>query len=210
MKIFLIVTSAILLATGCTIFEDPSSQNTPMVSTLTGEEKPDMSEWKTYENKTLNLKISYPSDYEITENPKDLPEPEDQPDAYKDTVLYLSNQNSVSNRPDSTYGQIYIMKTKSTVKEVYAKQFSSHLREMMLVPSSGDIDQYYMFKYFTGSASNSMHTYFLAKQRPEGLADNSLTSTDILVAKVQSSYNGNIIPALTTPDWIVRTLSFID
>ena len=101
------------------------------------------------------------------------------------------------------------MKMRSSVKDQYTKQFNSALREMIMVPTDGDINQYYLFKYFTASASDSMHTYVLANYQPTGPDDLSVTPTDVLVAKVQAGYIGNVIPEVTTPDWIARTIDFI-
>lgn len=208
-KIFVLVIGLSLLANGCALTSDQSLDNVPETSSMTGEDKPDMSQWKTYENKALNFKISYPDGYTITESPKDLPVPEDQPDAFKNTVLYISNQDSVSDKVGSTYGQIYIMKLRSSIRAEYSKQISPSLMEMTKVPTDGDLGQYYMFNYFTASANDSSRVYMLSNHEISGPGDLLNQPSDILIARVQSGYNGNIIPETTVPDWIARTMNFI-
>lgn len=204
-KLLLGISIISLLAVGCSrsVPVKPGMSNTPPPEETV--QKPDMANWKTYENKKLGFKISYPSAYQITENPTDLPKPENDPNFYKGTVLVLSNADA----GEQVYGLIYVKKVKDSLKSQTAKQFSPFLTSMNKYPTDGDLNNYWVFNYFTASASDSLHTYVLAKTPPDSPADNGSKIDDILIAEVQSAYNGDIIPEVTQPDWIARTIDFI-
>lgn len=197
-KYIVIVCALTLIATSCS--KNPISQsNDQLISEVEQETAipPDMSQWQTYTNDKLGFKISYPPSYKIQENPK-LDAPEYNPNYYKNVVLLLSNQEA----NEKTYGLIYIRKTRSSLKTEVNNAFSWFLNSMTKT------EDYWMFDYFTGSATDSNRVYIKTNTTPRYPGDEGTVTGDVLIADVESSYNGDVIPNTTTPDWIARTMNF--
>jgi hypothetical protein len=113
-------------------------------------------------------------------------------------VLLLSNQEA----NEKTYGLIYIRKTRSSLKTEVNNAFSWFLNSMTKT------EDYWMFDYFTGSATDSNRVYIKTNTTPRYPGDEGTVTGDVLIADVESSYNGDVIPNTTTPDWIARTMNF--
>jgi hypothetical protein len=211
-KIFLVIPMIALVAWSC---QKPAQEQTASQDQAQTPAQAEISTagWKTYTNSALGFKFSYPPEYVIEENPKDLPIPEDNPDYYKGTLVYLSNQNATSGpdsvmKPGEVYGQIYILARKSSLKQQFSDGFSVFLRRAEEIMGSNNQNSYWMLSYFSGDANSSNRTYLLSDHEPTSPADDGSAPSNILMARVQSSYNGDIIPDVTVPDMIARSLQF--
>ncbi len=201
-KILLLISLVVLTAAGCESFADPSMNNIPenSASTNTVDSGPDISNWKIYKNDKLGFQISYPDNYKVVENPTDQ--------THKDSIIYLANQEAFDSKSDKVYGQIYVKKVRNSLKNQNNSQFSWQLLSLGKVNSIID-DQtgYLMYSYFTADAYSSSRAYILSSTSPRNPGDDGSEVGDVLVATVSSSTD-DVIPDVTTPDWIARTMKF--
>ncbi len=210
-KLLLAIGVLSLVAAGCNYQSMTTDNNLIQNSSSNTTESdnstpPDISGWKTYTNTKLGFEFKYPSDYVIQDNPTDLPRPEDDPDAYKNTVVYLSNADS----PNKEKGQIYIQLNKTSLRAQADKQFGWFLREMNFVTGTEDPNfqtHYYKYSYFTGDAYAQNHHYVLSDVEQQGPDDDARAIGNVLVIKVFEWTDG-LAPETMTPDWIARTVKF--
>jgi hypothetical protein len=161
--------------------------------------KPNMATWKTYRSAKLGFQISYPSSYTLTENPSDP--------NHKGSAISLSNQDAYGKKADKVYGQIFVKKTRTSLKAQNNALFNGVLTSLGKVATIDGKSAFLQYDYFTASASDISRTYVLTDLSPKSPADDGSAVGNVLIATVEASTEGEIAKT-TTPDWIARSLQF--
>ncbi len=201
-KVLLMLPLVVLLAAGCNNSKSSGTVNEQSTTkpTQMQEQKPAMANWKTYKNAKLGFQISYPPSYRLTENPNDP--------NHKGSVLFITNQDAYNRKADAIYGQIYIKKTRTSLKAQNNALFNWNLTSLVKSSAVEGNVSYLKYSYFTGSASDSSHTYVLTDASPKTPGDDGSGTGNVLVATVDTSTEGEV-GETATPDWIARTMQFV-